>query len=106
MPKLVRITREDMACIDRLKIRRKHAKEPAFTAIADGRIWACPYRDYTGPLQPDLRGRCRKLDEIADELLSLRRVGGRFFITDKGAFYKDEKIIDGPKTWFVDFELQ
>lgn len=90
--KIVTISRQDMECIKRLQVKSRSDRLISFIVNPDGHVWAYLRRGYTGPLAPDVRGRCRKLDEIADEFLQVRNRGGRFFIDKKGVFYKDDEL--------------
>lgn len=54
-----------------------------------------------------MRGKSRIVDAVADEYLSQRPDGGRFFIDDRGAFYSPEilgmKLAELP---IVAFEIE
>ena len=64
----------------------------AFTSIPSENIW--PHAKY-GKTNETHRVYVQKeskyLDEVADINVNIRESGGKFFISDKGCFYRDER---------------
>jgi hypothetical protein len=54
-------------------------------------------------MRENVRGVLPMLDAVADGFLSIRPEGGRFFIDERGAFYKSEHVGD-PGAPFVPFQ--
>jgi RNase P subunit RPR2 len=99
------ITREDF---DKLKqLHEIHLWDwPAvFSTNCHREIWSPPGRGYThGQDREELRGLSNILDAVADAYISVRPEGGRFFIGERGAFYKTEDL-GGPEEPFMQFQI-
>lgn len=64
--------------------------ERLFSANTHGEIWAFVRYGYTDGLERDpVRGISRLVDELGDIYLEVRAGGGRFFVDDRGGFYKN-----------------
>jgi hypothetical protein len=86
------------------ELQRKHRWDwPAtFSSNRKGEIWSYVTRGWTTYENRDeLQGVSWVLDRIAIKLQYLRSERGRFFVSDVGAFYKDE---DANIVQFVEFE--
>ncbi|HVU47574.1 MAG TPA: hypothetical protein VHD85_15695 [Terracidiphilus sp.] len=60
-----------------------------FSTNPDGDIWPYIRNGYISDIdRKNVRGYSPLLDQIADIYLTVREEGGRFFIDDKGAFWK------------------
>jgi hypothetical protein len=75
-----------------LQVRRRWDWPAAFSANEHGSIWPFVTFGYTrGQSREEVRGISELVDAIADAYLDARAGGGRFFISEFGAFYKDEE---------------
>ena len=66
-------------------------------------IWPFVTNGYTPEEnRKQVRGESRVIDEVADFYLKVRNDGGRFFIDDLGAYYKNADIGEGLNlfVWF------
>ena len=69
----------------------EHRKWPAvFSCNEYNDLWLFITYGYTAPEDRiDVRGKFPVLDAIADEYLEHRPRGGRFFVSDEGAFFNE-----------------
>ena len=99
--KRVRITREEFDELRRIQKVRRWDWPAWFGANNQGAIWPGVTRGYTPfELREDVREVSKLLDLVADVYLLVRDKGGRFFIGDQGAFFKDEGTVQ-----FIEFKF-
>lgn len=76
---------------------------PVFTVNPGGRIWPFACNGYTPESERDyVEGMSPLVDLVAEELLRIRLGGGRFFIDERGAFYRP----GSEHIQFVRFEIR
>ena len=98
----LKITRSEFTEFRNLQHKRRWDWPATFSANRKDEIW--PYR--TSGLTPlelrkNLRGVSPLLDRIATKYRMARPKLGRFFINDRGAFYKDDAKIEYQFVEFV-----
>jgi len=87
----LKVTRAEFQTFKELQKRRRWDWPATFSANRYRHIWAFVTNGYTPfDLREDLRGVSPLLDRIANKYLMARPDMGRFFISDAGAFFKDE----------------
>jgi hypothetical protein len=85
------------------ELRQKHRWDwpAAFSTNPNGDIWGFQTRGYTPPDQREnVRGASPLLDQVADIYAVQREECGRFFIDQRGAFFKN----DGAELQFVQWD--
>src|SRR5713226_617633 len=98
------ISRDEFEEFKRLQIRYRWDWPAVFSANCHGEIWPFVSYGYTpGEYREEVRGLCRTIDAVADDYLEMRREGGRFFINETGAFYKDQS---GEAVPFAAFQIR
>jgi len=97
------MSRDEFEEFRRLQIKLRWDWPAVFSANSSGEIWpfVC-YGHTAGEHREGIRGFSRIVDNVADEYLIIRNDGGRFFINNKGAFYKD---IGGKEVQFLVFQI-
>ncbi len=101
----ISITREDYDELWSIQPkRRRDWKFPWFSVNPQGEIWPGKTLGLT-PLEvrENIAGRSKLLDRVAKECLKTRETGGRFFVSNLGAFYRDES---GKEVEFLEFDLK
>jgi hypothetical protein len=76
-------------------LRQKHRLDwpAAFSTNSKGDVWGFLTYGYTPRSKRDnLRGHLALLDQIADIYWNHREDGGRFFIDERGAFFKRDNV--------------
>jgi hypothetical protein len=87
----MRITKSDFESLRELQLRRHWLWPAVFSTNCHLAIWPWVTNGWTHPSQrEDVRGVHPIIDVVADEYLRVRPEGGRFFISEQGAFYRDE----------------
>jgi hypothetical protein len=100
------ITRAEFDYLRALQRSKRWDWPAVFSTNPQGDIWPFATRGYTHPSErEEVRGLSRVVDQVADLSLRARSNGGRFFIDDFGAFYKDDEV-GGACNLFVLFELK
>lgn len=85
------MTREQFEAMRHLQVRRRRDWPATFTVSPAGRIWAFRRWGNTPTTERvQVRGLSSIIDAIADAYLELRGEGGRFFISEKGAFFSPQ----------------
>jgi hypothetical protein len=99
---IVRITRAEFEEFRTLQRKHRWDWPAVFSANRRNEIWAFVTRGYT-PFEnrQNLRGISRVLDIVANKYRISRSDLGRFFIDERGGFYKDESNIEHQ---FCEFE--
>ena len=99
------ITREEYEDLwDIQPNRRRDRPFLWFSTNSQGDIWPGETLGLTPVgVRENVRGRSQLLDRVADEYLRVRDGGGRFFLSNLGAFYKDES---GNEIRFLEFDLR
>ncbi len=88
LPISVPITREEFNKLRQLQIKFRWDWPAAFSANEHGHIWPYITPGYTTEENRfAMRGELDLLDYLADEYISIRPEGGRFFIDETGAYY-------------------
>jgi hypothetical protein len=101
---IVCFTLNEFEYLKALQVKRRWDWPAIFSTNCHGEIWCPPGYGYTHKQnREDVRGLSGVIDQVADTLLSLRAAGGRFFINDSGASYKDERT--GRTEEFVSFRI-
>ena len=100
MLKLV-ITRQEFAQLRRFMTKFRWDRNVTFSVNCHRRTWAFANWGLTPENRRKAIGGCsEKLDVITEEYLRVRQKGGRFFLKNDGAFYKDKS---GQMIPFVQF---
>jgi hypothetical protein len=100
------LTRSDFDFLRSLQRRRLWDWPAVFSTNPRGDIWPFATSGYTPAKdREEVRGLSPVIDQVADLLVKVRSDGGRFFIDDFGAFYKDDKI-GADLNLFVLFEIK
>ena len=85
------LTRDEFDEFIRLQKKRRWDWPAVFSANEHGDVWPFVRYGYTYKRErTQVRGISRIIDAVAEEYIKTRSEGGRFFIDDNGAFYKDE----------------
>jgi hypothetical protein len=89
---IVMITADELAELERLQVKSRRDWPLVFSANCRGDVW--PY--FTRGRSPEeqreeVRGVTRILDRIVKKYRRIRRPVGRFFIDQRGVFYKVEE---------------
>ncbi len=91
LPISVPLTQEEFNQLRRMQIKFRWDWPATFSANAHGHIWPFKTYSYTREFQRiQLRGASELLDYLADEYISIRPDGGRFFINAEGAYFRPE----------------
>ena len=99
----IAITRDEFDEFRRLQIRYRWDWPAVFSTNYYSEIWPWVTYGYTpGANREPVRGLSPIVDAVADEYLRVRPEGGRFFINERGAFYKDA---DGVSVQFASFRI-
>jgi hypothetical protein len=95
LPMRVRISSEEFQQFCELQQRRRWDWPAVFSSNPNGDVWAFTRYGYT-PLaeRENLRGLSRLLDIVADSYERQRPDCGRFFIDQRGAFFKADSQAD------------
>jgi hypothetical protein len=86
------ITRAELRELMRLQRSLRWDWPAVFSVNSEREIW--PFKRYGltgGREREELRNVSKILDAVADKYLSIKSGGGRFFVDEKGAFYKDRQ---------------
>jgi hypothetical protein len=98
------LTRHEFAELVSLQKRRRWDWPAVFSANEHGDIWPFVRYGYTYKRErSQIRGASKIIDTVAEEYIKTKSAGGRFFIGDNGAFYKDE---GSHVIRFVTFKIQ
>src|SRR5262245_26742218 len=90
LPISVPLTREEFSKLRQLQIKFRWDWTATFSANEHGHIWPYITPGYTTEDNRfHVRGALELLDYLADEYVSIRPGGGRFFIDDHGAYYSE-----------------
>lgn len=105
-PETVTFTRDEFDELVRLQKRRRWDWPAVFSTNEYGDIWPWTTYGWTPDSEREqLRGISRIIDAVAEIYrLKARPEGGRFFIDDNGAFYKNEE--GSQVIQFVIFQMQ
>ena len=105
-PKVISVTQVELEAVKCLPVRFRQ-DWPAVFSTNGVEVWLwnrwgnTPYSE-----REDVRGKSRVVDTVAEEYLSLRIGGGRFFINDTGAFYTPEFLgTKAPDIQIISFEI-
>ena len=83
------VSRNEFTEFKLLQIRNRWDWPATFSANEKGSIWPFVSRGWTRvENRKELRG-CEIIEKVRDHYLAERESGGRFFINENGAFYKD-----------------
>jgi hypothetical protein len=89
--KELRLTDTEFERLRELQLRLRWDWPAAFSANWKGEIWPFVFCGYTRrQSRQDIRGLSEVVDRLADHFLGIRNEGGRFFIDERGAFYKTQ----------------
>jgi len=87
-PISVPVTREEFRNLRELQIKCRWDWPATFSANEHGHIWPYITPGYTAEdNRLHVRGALELLDYLADEYISVRPEGGRFFIDETGCYY-------------------
>ena len=101
MNKKVRITASEFQAFCELRQKHRWNWPAAFSTNPNGDIWGFQTYGYTRPDQREnIRGASPLLDQVADIYAVQREECGRFFIDQRGAFFKGE----GAEVQFVQWD--
>jgi hypothetical protein len=101
--KVVILTRKEFDGLKALQVRMRWDWPAVFSTNCRGDIWPFARYGYTPDADRlEVRGLSRVIDEVADIFVKVRSDGGRFFIGDSGAVYRDEA---GCYKAFVQFQI-
>lgn len=100
--KTIKLTYEEFQNFRDIQIRLRWDWPATFST--NGReIWPFVTYGYTDlEDREDVKGQIPVLDEIAEECMAIKPLGGRFFINDEGAFFKTD---DNTLIKFIRFQL-
>jgi hypothetical protein len=88
---ILRLSRSELVELKHLQIRRRRDWLATFSANEYGNIWPFVSRGWT-PLENRREVRsCELIKRVRDRYLAEREGGGRIFINENGAFYKDQE---------------
>jgi hypothetical protein len=88
LPITVPITQEEFTKLRQLQIKFRWDWPATFSANEHGHIWPYVTPGYTvEDNRLHVRGALDLLDYLADEYISIRPEGGRFFVDETGAYY-------------------
>jgi hypothetical protein len=93
MMETLTFTRDEFERLKALQIQRRWDWPATFSTNCHGEIW--PFSSYGYTQSEDreqIRGLSSVIDQAADIYLGIRSEGGRFFINDKCALYRDEGV--------------
>ena len=91
IPISVPLTQEEFNQLRKMQVKFRWDWPATFSANEHGHIWPFKTYSYTPDFQRiPLRGASELLDYLADEYISIRPEGGRFFINDEGAYFRPE----------------
>jgi len=100
--KMLTITKKELEEVKQIQIERHWKWPAALSTNRVGDIWSYETQGHTPPeLREQVRGISKLIDAIASEYLNVRSSGGRFFITDTGAFYSPHGNEELPFLTFV-----
>jgi hypothetical protein len=89
--KSIRITRAQFEELRSIQIKYRMDWPAAFSTNEHGDLWLFAGRSWTHPhKRVDVRGVFLILDQVADLYTVLREEGGRFFVDDRGVFWKNQ----------------
>lgn len=90
----IELTWNEFTGLRRLKTstQRGHAQWiSVFSTNCREDLWSVQSEGYSSPDQrSEMRGQSRAADRIADALLRVRSEGGRIFVDERGAFYRNK----------------
>ncbi len=90
--KSITLTRAKFKVFLELQIKYHMNWPAAYTSIPSGKVWPHAKYGYSREHQRvNVRGLSKRLDEVADINTNLRERGGKFFISNEGAFYKSDQ---------------
>jgi len=97
------IERSELDGMKKLQVRNHRGWPAVFSTNSLSQIWCCTHFGNT-PIDERLfvQGELRVIDQIAEIYRSERPKGGRFFISDEGAFYCEEH---SEQIQFIEFEF-
>jgi hypothetical protein len=91
-PQTIAVTRAELRELMRLQKSGRWDWPAVFSTNSKRQIWAFKKWGLTrGTDTEELRNVSKILDALADKYLTIRSEGGRFFVDEKGAFYKDRR---------------
>lgn|GEM_PF-1135183 len=97
------VTRDELWELVRLQRNPRWDWPAVFSTNSKREIWAFKTCGLTGGRErEELRSVSKILDAVADKYLSIKSGGGRFFVDEKGPFYKDRQA---RQTKFVCFRI-
>src|SRR5258708_37653892 len=92
IPEVVTVTSYELAELERLQVKSRRDWPLVFSANCRGDVWAYFTRGYSPEEQrEELRGVSRILDRVVKKYRRVRPGLGRFFIDQRGVFYKVEE---------------
>lgn len=100
-PLLFPIDREELRRLKELQVMRHREWPAAFSTNSLGQIWLYTHAGNT-PLDERefVDGMLEFLEQIAETYRYERPGGGRFFVSDRGCFYREEGM---PEVQFIEF---
>lgn len=100
----IEITQAQFDHLRNVKLRNHKYWPAVFSTNCHEDIWLYVTDGYTPrEFRKDVRGSYRLIDMIGDAMLRARPEGGRFFIDETGAFYKN---VQGHSVRFVWFQYR
>ncbi len=103
LPISIPLTQEEFRKLRQLQVKFRWDWPATFSANEHGDIWPYITPGYTREKDRfQMRGALELLDYLADEYISIRPEGGRFFIDEPGAYYSEfSKHVQFGKFLFV-----
>lgn len=86
------ITRQEIDDLRRLQVKYRWDRLIPFSVNCRNKTWVFESWGLTPEeIRREVGGFSKKLDAISEEYLRVRESGGRFFVNNKEAFYKDQE---------------
>ena len=103
--KYMEITKHDFEEFKGFQIKHRFSWSAIFSTNCNREIWVYGGPGYTHEERRiHVQGNSKVLDRVAEEYLRIRHEGGRFYLTETGAFYSSEDGKDAIQ--FLTFSIQ
>ena len=90
MPEIL-VKTDELEKLKQIQIKHRRDWPAAFSTNIRCEVWPfCCYGHTSYENREFVHGSSKTIDDVAHEYLKIRRIGGRFFLDELGAFYKDE----------------
>ncbi|HEV2490998.1 MAG TPA: hypothetical protein VGT03_14420 [Candidatus Acidoferrales bacterium] len=98
------LSQDEFEELKKLQVKYRWDWPAVFSSSCNDEIWPFVRYGHTPSEQRlNVRGISPVIDGIADIYLKRKHIGGRFFVNEKGAFYKNHKRVEFQ---FVRFDIR